>query len=153
MPELEDLLGTWRLSRRVFDRRAGEVGRLVGHVTFRPGGGGAVQEEAGTLVLPGRPPMTATRTYLWSAAPGRLVVRFADGSDFHAFETGTERPEADHLCGDDRYRVRYDFRRWPAWRAVWRVTGPRKDLVIASAFAPLAPVPAAGQNLGDAETE
>ena len=153
MPQLDDFLGAWRLRRRILDRRAGETGRLFGQAVFRAGGGGAVQDEGGTLTLASRPPMTATRTYLWSAAPGRLVVRFADGADFHDFTADAAMPEAEHLCGDDLYRVRYDFRRWPAWWAVWRVTGPRKDLLIASAFAPLAPAPASGQNLTQGSTE
>jgi hypothetical protein len=153
MPQLEDFIGAWRLSRRILDRRAGEVGRMTGRVVFRPGGRGVVQEEGGSLVLPGRPPMTATRTYLWDEAAGRLVVRFADGSGFHDFDAQAARPEARHLCGDDLYRVRYDFRRWPRWRTVWRVTGPRKDLIIVSAFAPLAPAPRAGQNPGNGRTE
>jgi Family of unknown function (DUF6314) len=153
MPQLDDFLGAWRLHRRILDRRAGEVGRLTGHAVFRTGAGGAVQEEEGTLTLPNRPPMTATRTYLWSEAPGRLVVQFADGSDFHDFDALAARPEARHLCGDDLYRVRYDFRRWPNWRAVWRVTGPRKDLVIASSLAPLAPGRAPRQNPFGTSTE
>ena len=153
MPQLEDFLGTWRLRRRILDRRAGEAGRLAGLVRFEEGAGGAVQREEGTLTLALRPPMTATRTYLWSTAPGRLVVRFADGGEFHEFADDASLAEAEHLCGDDCYRVRYDFRGWPYWRAVWSVTGPRKDLVITSAFAPLAPVPPTGQNLTQRNTE
>ena len=99
------------------------------------------------MILPGRRPMTATRTYLWSVAPGRLVLRFADGRPFHEFDADTPAPQAEHPCGDDLYRVRYDFRRWPRWRTVWRVIGPRKDLTIVSAFAPLAPAATTGQNL------
>src|SRR5690606_1694750 len=98
--------------------------------------------------LPGRPPLTATRTYLWAEAPGRLVVAFADGGPFHDFAAGDPAPEAEHPCGEDLYRVCYDFRRWPRWRSVWRVTGPRKDLVIVSAFAPLAPDRTARQKQG-----
>ena len=137
MPCLDDFQGAWRLRRRIADARTGETGRLVGHVRFRRGAGGLVQEEEGSLRLPGCPPITATRTYLWSAAPGRLVVAFADGRPFHNFDPVA--PQATHPCGDDLYRVAYDFRRWPRWRSVWRVAGPRKDLVIVSAFAPLAP--------------
>ncbi len=153
MPQLDDFLGTWRLRRRILDRRAGEAGRLDGLVRFEAGAGGAVQREEGTLTLASRQQMTATRTYLWSAAPGRLVVRFADGSDFHDFSDDADNPEAEHPCGDDLYRVRYDFRGWPAWRAVWRVSGPRKDLVIASAFSPLAPDAVSGQNLTQEKKE
>ena len=146
MPRLDDFLGTWRLRRRIADRRTGETGRLIGRVRFRACADGAVQEEEGTLTLPGRRPMAATRTYLWSEAPGRLILRFADGRPFHEFDRLSPAPSAEHPCGDDRYRVRYDFRRWPRWRAVWRVTGPRKDLVIVSAFAPLAPAAGTRQN-------
>ncbi len=153
MPALDDFLGTWRLRRRIADRRTGETGRLAGEVRFRSGAGGLVQEEAGTLVLPGRPPMTATRTYLWRASPGRLVLSFDDGRPFHAFDAAAPRPVAEHLCGQDLYRVRYAFDRWPNWRSAWRVTGPRKDLLIVSVFAPLAPAAATRQNPSDATRE
>jgi hypothetical protein len=146
---LDDFLGCWSLRRRIADFRTGETGRLAGHVRFHVGGGGAVQREKGELRLPGRAPMTATRTYLWSQRPGRLVVRFADGGAFHDFDPREQMPEATHPCGDDLYRVRYDFRRWPRWRSVWRVTGPRKDLVIVSVLAPLAQTTAKGQNQAD----
>ncbi len=153
MPALDDFLGTWRLWRRIADLRTGETGRLAGEVGFRPGAGGLVQHEEGMLTLSGRPPMTATRTYLWTEAPGRLVLRFADGQPFHDFDPDTPCPEAQHPCGQDLYRVRYGFRRWPNWRSVWRVTGPRKDLLIVSAFAPLAPATATRQKPRDATRE
>lgn len=149
MPRLDDFLGDWRLRRRIADLRTGETGRLSGRVCFTATSGGAIQHEEGTLRLPGRPPLTATRRYLWAEAPGRLVLSFADGRPFHDFAADAPEPEAEHPCGADLYRVRYDFRRWPRWRAVWRIRGPRKDLVIVSAFAPLARGPAAGQNRAD----
>ena len=43
-------------------------------------------------------------------------------------------PVADHWCDPDTYKVRYDFREWPLWRAEWRVTGPRKDYVMRSVY-------------------
>ena len=46
------------------------------------------------------------------------------------------RPGAVHDCGADRYRVRYDFRRWPRWRAEWRVTGPAKNYGTVSEYRP-----------------
>lgn len=153
MRRLEDLLGTWRLRRRIRDDSTGAIVRVVGHVRFERLADGIVQREAGTMVMPGRPPMAATRTYLWSEAPGRLDVSYADGSPFHAFDPAAPRPVAEHRCGDDLYRVRYDFGRWPRWRSVWQVTGPRKEMVIVSSLTPLAAEAGTRQNHGVAGTE
>jgi hypothetical protein len=149
MPRLSAFLGDWRLRRRIADLREGETGRLVGEVRFGRGESGLVERQEGTLRLPGRPPLSAMRTYLWSEPAGRLVVRFADGRPFHELAADEAAPEAEHRCGADLYRVRYDFRRWPRWRTVWHVRGPRKDLVIVSALAPLAPDGTSGQNRAD----
>lgn len=153
MRRLEEFRGDWRLRRRILDRRAGEVARLDGVVRFVAAADGLRQDEAGTLRLPGRPPLSATRAYLWSERPDRIMVDFADGTRFHDFGPALCTPTAEHPCGDDLYRVRYDFRRWPRWRIVWRVSGPRKDLVIVSSLAPLASMPGSGQNDVEAETE
>jgi hypothetical protein len=153
MPQISAFLGAWRLHRRIIDRRAGTVARLVGTCRFHAAAGGAVQTEEGRLTLPGGTTMAASRTYLWDEAGGRLALRFGDGRPFHDFDAALVAPEATHPCGDDLYRVRYGFRRWPVWRAVWCVAGPRKDLVIASVLAPLAPTRATGQNPADGATE
>jgi hypothetical protein len=153
MPRLSAFLGTWRLRRRIVDRRAGTVARLTGTCRFHAEDGGAIQREEGRLSLPGGTVLTATRTYLWHEAGGRLAVRFVDGRAFHDFDAALIAPEATHPCGDDLYRVRYGFGRWPVWRAVWCVVGPRKDLVVASVLAPLAPAVATGQNPAEGATE
>ena len=135
MPELRDFIGNWRLTRRIEDRLAGTTARFDGRATFAPVPGGLVQEDAGRLRLPGRSAMTATRRYLWRAEGHRLVVRFADGGAFHDFDATDPQPAARHPCGEDHYQVAYDFRAWPDWRAVWHVTGPRKDYTLVSDFA------------------
>jgi len=135
-PGLADFTGTWALARRIDDRRAGLTGLFEGQARFVPdGAGGLWMEEAGTLRYGDAPPMRATRAYRWRAAGrGRIAVAFDDGRPFHDF--ATDVPRADHLCGADLYRVRYDFAGWPVWRAIWRVSGPAKDYTMASAFTP-----------------
>lgn len=118
--------------------------------------GGLIYEETGVLHLPDAAPMQASRRYLWrkagpgpGAGPG-IAVYFPDGRFFHAFGVPPEGAaphevaagsgaafsvvEATHWCDPDDYHVRYDFAHWPAWRAEWRVKGPRKDYVMLSEY-------------------
>ncbi len=135
---LQSFAGRWRLDRTIDDRRAGRTGRLAGEARFDPVDGGLAYVEDGTLAFPGSAPMQATRRYLWRSAGGGIVeVAFGDGGFFHRFDLGVPAPEATHDCPPDLYRVRYDFRAWPDWRAEWRVTGPSKDYGIVSAYARL----------------
>ena len=98
-----------------------------------PEAGGYAYAEEGTLIQPDAPPMTAKRAYCWRLVDGRVAVAFPDGRPFHAFDL-TPVAEAFHLCDPDTYRVAYDFRDWPVWRADWRVTGPRKDYRMVSVY-------------------
>jgi hypothetical protein len=133
---LAALEGRWRLTRVIRDADGSEA-TLEGVTLFRREGDRLVQEEEGWLTLPDRgAPLRATRRYLWSAGEGGLDVRFEDGRPFHTVPLHVGRPEADHDCAPDHYRVAYDFADWPRWRAVWRVTGPRKDYVMTSEYAP-----------------
>lgn len=132
---LDDFAGRWRLLRRIADARAGVEGRMEGTAEFRPLGAGLLCEERGLLSYGDSAPMQAVRRYLWHAdGPGRIAVSFEDGRPFHGFVLGAAA-EAVHDCAPDRYRVAYDFSRWPrGWRAVWTVTGPRKDYVSVSDY-------------------
>ena len=133
---LQDFAGAWRLARRIDDRRAGAEGRLEGRAVFAPGEGGLICDEVGVLTLPGLAPMEARRRYVWrEGGPGRIAVFFDDGRPFHDFALGPGAG-AEHVCTPDLYRVRYDFTRWPHWRATWAVTGPRKDYISVSDYAP-----------------
>lgn len=134
-PGLSDFEGGWRLDRRIDDARAGLTGRLEGQAVFRPVQGGLVVTETGRLSYGAAPPLQAERVYLWRAEAGGIAVAFEDGHPFHWFAPA--RPEATHDCPPDLYRVRYDFTRWPDWQAVWHVTGPRKDYVMTSRYAPM----------------
>jgi len=131
---LADLEGAWRLCRTVEDLRAGVTGRLEGRSVWRPDGIGLRQQEDGVLRYGASPPMPARRVYLWRETDAGLAVHFDDGRPFHAIAAG--RSTARHLCPPDTYDVTYAFGDWPRWRQTWRVTGPRKDAVVESRFAP-----------------
>jgi len=132
-PALEDFEGQWRLEREIEDARAGQRVRFSGTALFSPDTEGLLCEEAGDLILPGQPPMRASRRYLWRAQGEDIAVLFHDGRPFHLIGPGA-RPAAEHDCPPDFYRVRYDFRHWPDWEAEWRVSGPRKSYVMRSRY-------------------
>jgi len=86
-----------------------------------------VYVETGDMQLGQGPVLQATRTYIWRFVASEIVVTFADGADFHRFTPDGVVNGTDHPCGQDYYRVAYDFSVWPAWHATWDVSGPRKD--------------------------
>ncbi len=135
--ELAAFVGRWRLERTIEDARAGRAGCFEGEAVFEPVAAGLAYREAGTLTLDGAGPMAASRRYLWKdGGAGTIEVCFDDGRFFHRIDAAAPLPDAEHDCGADLYRVRYDFRGWPAWTAEWRVTGPRKDYAMVSRYRP-----------------
>lgn len=137
---LEAFAGDWQIDREIEDVKGGRHGRFTGRARFTRSPEGLRYREEGRLALDGAPEMAATRDYLWrDAGAGAVEVLFADGRPFHRFLLDEPDPAAEHACPPDTYRVRYDFSRWPRWRAEWRVTGPRKDYGMVSRFRPVAP--------------
>lgn len=134
--QLQQFLGDWILTRRIENRQAGQEGRFEGEAAFRAVPEGLAYAERGWLTLGAAPPFRAERSYLWQSVGDTIAIRFADGRFFHAFAATACEPEAEHECPPDFYRVRYDFRAWPRWRAEWRVSGPRKDHTIHSDYRP-----------------
>jgi hypothetical protein len=133
---LEAFAGTWAIDREIEDLRAGRSGRFAGRAEFRPVPEGLAYREQGTLELGGAA-MAASRAYLWrDGGAGTIEVCFDDGRLFHRFCADEPEPAAEHACPPDHYRVRYDFARWPRWRAEWRVYGPRKDYCTVTRFRP-----------------
>ena len=133
---LASFTGLWQLERRIDDRRAARAGRLTGTARVTPASGGLAYLEQGVLTLDGAAPMTAARALLWREAEGRIEVRFDDGRFFHSFPADAPEPVAEHPCGPDLYRVRYDFRAWPRWRSEWRAQGTHKDYRLVSVYDP-----------------
>lgn len=124
---LEDRFGgLWRVDRSIEDFYADQTGRFRGLARIRPQGDALRYEENGRLTL-GASTTQASRAYLWRPGRGKLAhVSFEDGRAFHSFDWGRTISEDSHICGEDRYAVRYSFTA-ASWRAHWRVVGPRKD--------------------------
>lgn len=137
---LEAFAGVWDVEREIEDLRAGRAGHFSGQARFAPAPEGLAYTEEGTLAFPGSAPMRATRRYAWrDGGAGTIEVWFDDGRFFHRFCADEPEPGAEHDCPPDHYRVRYDLRHWPRWRAEWHVRGPRKDYGIVSRFSPARP--------------
>ncbi len=132
------LQGTWRLSRTIEDRRAGQRGRLDGQAVFAPQGEGLVYRERGVLRL-GACTGPAERVYRYGfpapacapgRAPARAEVAFQDGRPFHDLDLSHGRWSVVHRCRDDLYRGSFEIEDRDRWTALWRVSGPRKDQVL-----------------------
>ena len=127
---MDFLRGVWRLTRTLEDRRAGQRGRLDGRAVFTPAGAGLVYRERGVLRL-GAFTGPAERVYRYRfPAPGRAEVAFEDGRPFHDLDLSHGRWSVAHRCRDDLYRGSFEVEGRDRWTAVWRVLGPRKDLVL-----------------------
>ncbi|MCR9127843.1 MAG: DUF6314 family protein [Rhodobacteraceae bacterium] len=136
VPELADLVGDWRIARRIDDRRTGQIVTGDGAARLSDAGGGRFAWcERLLLDWPGQAPLEARRRDLWQATPSGFDVAFGDGRPFHSVTLGHPICDAVHDCPPDFYRVRYDFSRWPMWRVTWRVVGPRKDYLMRSDYA------------------
>lgn len=127
---LADLEGRWTLYRRI-THADGQINEFHGHATFTLDGDQLVLDEEGVLSgLPGRARLNATRRYMMREEADHIVVFFHDMRPFHAIPLRVARPEASHDCPPDAYAVSYDFSNLDVWRAIWRVSGPRKSYVM-----------------------
>jgi len=134
-PTLAAFAGCWQVERWVREYGAGTNARFEGRLTFTPCDTTLLAQEIGHLHLPGRRPLVAERCHIWRPAGQAIAVDFADGRRFHEIAPGP-RPRARHRCPPDLYDALYDFTRWPVWRLLWRVDGPRKRQLIYSRMAP-----------------
>lgn len=117
---LADFAGAWRLEKHIRQDDGGEAW-FEGQATWTPTGDGLAYCEEGLLRMGQAAPVKAERRYLWTVP---LRVSFADGRFFH--DVPAYGGQALHDCPPDTYLVTYAFTKWPEWRALWRVTGPRK---------------------------
>ena len=130
--QAEAFLGAWRIAREIEDRR-GPDGRFEGRAIISEVAPGEwLYHETGRLSFGAGQGFDAERRYLWRPAGAMIDVFFDDGRPFHRIDLagGADR----HHCAPDIYDVRYDFRDWPFWEAVWHVSGPRKDYVMRSRY-------------------
>lgn len=133
MSVLAPFEGAWRLERQV-ENAVGPDATFSGVARFLPDGEGLTLHEAGEMRLVGQGGFRAERRYLWRTSGEWIAVFFDDLRPFHAFDPSAPRPEAEHPCAPDHYRVAYDFTAWPRWHATWRVEGPRKSYVMRSEY-------------------
>jgi hypothetical protein len=126
--------GPWSVVRRIRDGRTGDLGRLLGTAEFTPDHDGLRFAERGTLTLPGVQ-TDARQSYRFVLESDHsFSVFFADGRFFHRAEIAMGIAHVAHDCAPDAYCGRYRFAGPDRWSLSWRITGPRKDLVISSVF-------------------
>jgi hypothetical protein len=130
---LEWLRGEWTLTRVINDG----AGRFEGRARFAPDPAmprTVIWHEAGRLRFGGHDG-PATRTLrIEPQAGGGWQVCFADRRPFHPLDLATGHWEATHLCGADLYRGCYRVEHRDRLSVTWRISGPRKDDVIASRY-------------------
>ncbi|MGH3359873.1 MAG: DUF6314 family protein [Nocardioidaceae bacterium] len=136
---VEDLLaylaGRWSVVRVIEDRSAGVVGGFEGTLDCTPDADAATltMHEHGELDWSGvrRPAFRTTRLAVGDQ-PGVAEVRFDDGRLFHTLDLRSGVWVADHPCAPDAYEGTFTVNGRDAWAYEWRVTGPRKDLLLRS---------------------
>lgn len=118
-----ELVGRWRLERRLADRRTDVIGRVSGTLALSPAGAGIRWLETGVLSWDGRS-MEVFRELRLQADDDGWMVYFADGRPFHPWRPGQP---VDHPCRADRYTglVVVDRDR-TRLRIGWDVLGPAK---------------------------
>ncbi|MDX8349626.1 DUF6314 family protein [Cognatiyoonia sp. IB215446] len=130
-----DFIGQWQVQRVIDDRYGRQQGVFEGICVFSENGASRLDyAEEGRIRMGAGPALTANRRYLWAFGSERVDVFFTDGGAFHSFVPARQADGTDHPCGDDYYRVQYDFRHWPDWQATWHVMGPRKDYTSTSHY-------------------
>lgn len=123
---LDDFVGDWQLSRRIYEHQNNTVFCFEGDATFTWHNDILCYSEKGMVTAPDGKTLLAERQYYWQQGHnGEIEVLFDDKRYFHAFSA--VQTHADHLCGEDYYQVDYAFQQWPSWSSIWEVKGPRKD--------------------------
>ncbi|MCU7556026.1 DUF6314 family protein [Alteromonas sp. ASW11-19] len=131
---LQAFAGQWQLQRKIIQSNGDEF-VFEGEATFSWCGSWLNYQESGQVTAPDGRQLSAERTYCWQPGTSQQIdVYFEDGRFFHSFSKDT--PQAEHLCGNDHYKVDYVFNQWPVWESYWRVTGPRKDYTMLSRYRP-----------------
>ncbi|MFN3959127.1 MAG: DUF6314 family protein [Parvularculaceae bacterium] len=129
-------ISSWRLERRIEDRRGNRVGAAFGEATIAAGveKATAICREALTIDYGGRR-FAGEQTILWrfDHADGP-TLHFKNGRFFIAMRFGGDggllRSAFSHGCGEDLYEGVAEIAHGNAWRLVWNVRGPRKDYTL-----------------------
>ncbi|WP_187431256.1 hypothetical protein ROLI_027830 [Roseobacter fucihabitans] len=125
---LADFEGKWDLTRQI-THDDGSQARFEGTALWTPDGLGMAYLETGLLEMAHATPMQAERRYHWGPD---LDIYFEDGRFFHRVPAAGG--DARHWCDPDTYDVTYDFTKWPRFKVIWRVVGPKKSYTLASLY-------------------
>ncbi|MFD6418808.1 DUF6314 family protein [Streptomyces sp. NPDC060194] len=131
------LAGGWLVQREVRDLASGDEGAFTGRTEFtaRPPDAGLLHHESGAFTWQDATrPAERTLLYVPGAVPGTIDVRFADGRPFHDLDLRTGRHRTHHPCAADRYDGEFTVTGPDAFRTVWRVGGPAKDLLLVTEY-------------------
>jgi Family of unknown function (DUF6314) len=129
------LVGPWRTVRRITDQRSGATGRPKGEATFTPTPRGLHYDEWGTLVHGSfRGETTRSYWFVFSRHPAIADVLFDDGRPFHTLDLSSGVADLEHDCGSDRYRGRCRSLDRSSWTLVWKIEGPRKQMLIGTHY-------------------
>lgn len=134
MLQATDFAGDWTLARTIDDRFGDQQNTFDGKALLHGVANTLLYQESGQMRLSTGAVLNANRAYHWQFDQSEVIVTFSDGRDFHRFVPWGQTNGTDHPCGDDFYRVAYDFSCWPHWTATWHVTGPRKDYTMVSTY-------------------
>jgi hypothetical protein len=136
MGTIEVLAGSWEL-RRAIDNGASMTGTAAftdlsgGHFDYR---------EEGQLRLPDGQLIDTERRYIFEEKMDGFSVWFAETPPRLFHFVGLKRAglsligEATHLCGDDRYDSRYEFRADGSFVIAHTVFGPRKAYAMETSY-------------------
>lgn len=129
------LSGTWSLERHLEDLAAGLEGRFVGIARVEPAGDGRSRYREEGLLEWQDYRGQASRTYTVApAGPATAAFSFPDGRFFHLLQLRPDGYRVVHECGDDRYEGTFVVEASDVWSATWRVSGPRKDLLLVGRY-------------------
>lgn len=133
------LTGTWSLERRLEDADLGAEGHFVGIARVDPLGERRFRyHEEGLLQWQGYRGQASRTLLLAPIGPATVAFSFPDGRFFHLLQLRPDGYRALHECGEDRYEGAFALKGPDAWSATWRVTGPRKALVLSGSYQRLA---------------
>ena len=124
------LEGPWKLERSLKDSLRDENGALVGAASFMAAGGGLDYREEGVLSL-GDHRGAAHQAYRYDfPALGQAAVSFTDGRFFHDLDLTAGIWTCAHRCSDDDYAGEFRALNADLLQVLWRVKGPRKDMLL-----------------------
>ena len=122
--------GSWAYLRLLHDRRRESSGSILGCCVFAAAGRELFYHESGSLDFAGARG-TAQRSYRYSFPEAyRAEVFFADGRSFHGMDLAAGEGCFNHSCPPDLYVGSGRLISAEIWQLNWRVTGPKKDLLL-----------------------